>query len=301
MATLAVRKLSRSHRGDSPGLLSGAKNELGKPAHVDGAAVPMAAAKFAVFVAVLAILSCTRMPAQTPPGLRVFVANGVRDLMQDLRQEAEQATRVPLLIQTGEAVSLAASLENGAPFDVAILPDWAVDELVKKGKAIGTTRLTLARAGIGLCVRVGAAKPRLDTVVSFKEAMLKADSVAVTVATNPGSARHGLEQAFERLGIANVMRPKTIFTPANQATQWVADGKVQFAVNYVSNILSAPGVELVAAFPEELQRYIEFDVVSATTSSDSQAVLALLKVLGTPRDQQLKAHGNEPPMRSPQR
>jgi molybdate transport system substrate-binding protein len=260
----------------------------------------MAAAKTAVLVAVLAILSCTPILAQTP-GLRVFVANGVKDLLQDLRQEAEQATRLPLLIQTGDAALLERSLENGAPFDVAILSDWAVDELVKSGKAIGTTRLTLARAAIGLCVRVGAAKPKIDTVDTFKEAMLKADSVAVTAATNPGSARVALEQAFERLGIANVMKPKTILTPVNQATQWVADGRAQFAINYVSNILSAPGVDLVGAIPEELQRYIDFDVVSATTSRDWQAVRALLKFLGEPHDQQLRAHGNEPPRRTPQR
>lgn len=260
----------------------------------------MAAAKLGVLVAVLAVLCCAPLPAQTA-GLRVVVANGVKDLVQDLHQEAEEATQRPLLIQTGEAASLKASLENGAPFDVAILPDWAVDELVKKGKAIGATRRRLARAGIGLCVRVAAAKPKIDTVDTFKEAMLNADSVAVTVATNPGSARHALEQAFERLGIANVMRRKTILTPPNQATQWVADGKAQFAINYVSNILSAPGVDLVGALPEELQRYIDFDVASATTSRDSQAVRALLTFLAQPRDKQLRAHGNEPPTRPPQR
>jgi molybdate transport system substrate-binding protein len=260
----------------------------------------MAAAKLAVSVAVLALLCCTPSPAQTP-GLRVFVANGVKDLVQDLRQQAEKATGLPLLIQTGEAASLEASLENGAPFDVAILPDWAVDELVRKRKAIGRSRLTLARAAIGLCVRVGAAKPTIETVDTFKEAMLKADSVAVTAATNPGSARHALEQAFERLGIAKVMKPKTVLAPVNQATQWVAEGKAQFAINYVSNILSAPGVDLVGAFPEELQRYIDFDVVSATTSRDSQAVRALLTFLREPHDQQIRAHGNEPPRRTPQR
>jgi molybdate transport system substrate-binding protein len=97
------------------------------------------------------------------------------------------------------------------------------------------------------------------------------------------------------------MKPKTMLAPVNQATQWVADGKAQFAINYVSNILSASGVDLVGAFPEELQRYLDFDVVSATTSRDSQSVRALLKFLGEPRDQQLRAHGNEPPRRSPQR
>jgi ABC-type molybdate transport system substrate-binding protein len=81
----------------------------------------------------------------------------------------------------------------------------------------------------------------------------------------------------------------------------VADGKAQFAINYVSNILSAPGVDLVGAFPEELRRYIDFDVVSATTSRDSQTVRTLLLFLGEPHDQQLRAHGNERPRRSAQR
>jgi molybdate transport system substrate-binding protein len=260
----------------------------------------MAAATLAVLVAFLAVLPCIPILAQTP-GLKVFVANGVKDVVLALRQDAERATRVPLLIETDEAVLLERSLENGALFDVAILPDWAVDELVKRGKAIGTTRLTLARAVIGLCVRAGAEKPKIDTVEAFRETMLKADSVAVTVALNPGSARHALEQAFERLGIANVMKAKTRLAPVNQATQWVAEGKAQFAINYVSNILSAPGVDLVGAFPEELQRYIDFDVVPATTSRDSQAIRALLKFLGEPHDQQIRAHGNEPPRRTPQR
>ena len=221
--------------------------------------------------------------------------------MQDLRQEAEQSYSPSTSDPNGR---------GGIARDV--VGEWRTvrcrhslrlgsRRIGEEGKAIGTTRLTLARAAIGLCVRVGAAKPKIDTIDSFKEAMLKADSVAVTAATNPGSARHALEQAFERLGIANVMKPKTILTPVNQATQWVADAKAQFAINYVSNILSAPGVDLVGAIPEELQRYIDFDVVSATTSRDSQAVRELLKFLGEPHDQQLRAHGNEPPRRTPQR
>ena len=76
------------------------------------------------------------------------------------------------------------------------------------------------------------------------------------------------------------MKPKTILAPANQATQWVADGKAQFAINYVSNILSAPGVDLVGAFPEELQRYIDFDVVSA---HDIERLAGCSRVIGIPR------------------
>ena len=68
--------------------------------------------------------------------LRVFVANGVKEVVQDLRGDAEHEARVSLSIQTGEAASLERALKAGEAFDVAILSAWAVDELVSSGRAL---------------------------------------------------------------------------------------------------------------------------------------------------------------------
>jgi threonine synthase len=62
--------------------------------------------------------------------LRVFVANGVKEVVQDLRGDAEHAARVSLSIQSGEAASLERALKAGEVFDVATLSAWTVDELV---------------------------------------------------------------------------------------------------------------------------------------------------------------------------
>jgi molybdate transport system substrate-binding protein len=124
--------------------------------------------------------------------------------------------------------------------------------------------------------------------------MRSATSVAVTSDINPGSARLALDKAFQHLGIAEEMKSKTLLTPIAQAVTWVADGKAQYAINYVSNILAARGVELVGRLPEEVQSYIDFDAISSATSTNPEAVGRLLTFFAGPHENRLRAHGNEP-------
>ena len=124
--------------------------------------------------------------------------------------------------------------------------------------------------------------------------MLTATSVAVTSDTNPGSSRLALDRAFQRLGIAQEMKSKILLTPVAQALTWVADGKAQYGINFVSNILAVRGVELVGRIPEEVQSYIDFDAISSAASTNSEAVARLLTFLAGPHEDRLKAHGNEP-------
>ena len=109
-----------------------------------------------VFLSILLIFIDSLHGRAQPAMLRVFVANGVKDVVQDLRGDAENAARVSLSIQSGEAASLERALKAGEVFDVAILPSWAVDELVSSGRALPGNRFTFARAAIGLAVRSGA-------------------------------------------------------------------------------------------------------------------------------------------------
>ena len=247
-----------------------------------------------VLLSILLIFFDAPHGAAQPGTLRVFVANGVKDVVQDLRGDAEHATRVSLSIQSGEAASLERVLKAGEVFDVAILPSWAVDELVSGGRALPGNRFTFARAALGLAVRSGAIKPQIDTPDAFRRAMLNATSVAVTGDTNPGSSRLALDSAFQRLGIAQEMKSKILLTPPAQAVTWVADGKAQYTINYVSNILAGRGVELVGRIPEEVQSRLDFDAISSAVSTNSEAVGRLLTFLAGPHEDRLRAHGNEP-------
>ena len=55
---------------------------------------------------------------------------------------------------------------------------------------------------------------------------------------------------LERLGIADVMKPKTVaFKQRSERFEAVARGDVEIGFNQISEIIAAPGVDLVGPLP----------------------------------------------------
>ena len=98
---------------------------------------------------------------------------------------------------------------DGETPDVVIAPPAVLDELVKAGKATPADRVTVGRIGVGLMVRDGAPLPKIATVDEFKQSLLSAESVVY----NQASTGIYLEKLFERLGIAEHLKTKTVRYP----------------------------------------------------------------------------------------
>ena len=71
-------------------------------------------------------------------------------------------------------------ISDGEPFDtdVVILQPRLIDELIRDGRLVGTTRSNLVQIGIGVEVRAGTPKPDIGSVEAFKRALLNAKSIA---------------------------------------------------------------------------------------------------------------------------
>lgn len=62
--------------------------------------------------------------------------------------------------------------------DIAILTYEAIDSLIGQGKAVGGSRLELARSVIGIAVRKGAGKPEISSPDTLpNQSRLKSHSV----------------------------------------------------------------------------------------------------------------------------
>ena len=113
----------------------------------------------------------------------------------------------------------------------------------------------------------------------MKESLLKAESITFVPESAAGAY---VLKVFDRLGISEAMKAKTKAktTPA-QVPEAVAKGEAQFGV-FLTNVMIAPGVELVGPFPSELQQDLLFTSAIAAGSKEQEAARALINFLTTP-------------------
>ena len=211
--------------------------------------------------------------------LRVIAGGSMTASMSALAAPFEKATGHKLSIHFDSTPNIIARVNSGAPFDVVVVPvDVFKDAAAKARFAPGPT-IDIARVGYGVIVRAGAPKPDISTPDAFKKALLAAPSIAFLPASAAGAY---VTKVFERLGIAEEMKAKTKpqAAPA-QIAPAVAKGEAELGV-FLTNVLAAPGVELVGPFPGDLQQELVFSSAVAAETKEADAAKALIDYLRTP-------------------
>jgi molybdate transport system substrate-binding protein len=240
-------------------------------------------------LALALLLTAIQLAAQNTP-VHVLASNGVKAVIEDLQKQAEQAIKRPLAIEYDTSSVVKKRIEDGAAFDVAILTSDVIDDLAKAAKIDPGTRMEIARCGIGVGVRAGAAKPDIKTSAALKKTLLASKSV--TFAENGASRKYILEM-YDKFGIADAMKAKTVLEQGSERSNArVADGSAEMILTLVSEILPAPGVQLVGPLPNDVQHYVSFAVGTSKNSKNTDADKALTRFLSSPAvEGTLKAKG----------
>ncbi|HKD31015.1 MAG TPA: molybdate ABC transporter substrate-binding protein [Xanthobacteraceae bacterium] len=225
--------------------------------------------------------------------IAVISSNALKTTLEELAPAFEKATEHKLVFTWGAAVPLRAEIERGAMFDVALLTTAAIDDLVRQGNLVATTRVALANSGAGIAVRKGAPRPDVSTVDAFKNALLNAKSVAYV---EQGGTGIYLKALLQRLGIADALRSKLkLLPPENPAANAVANGEAEIGMTQISEILPYAGAELVGPFPKEIQLTTSFAAAVGTNARQPEAANALIKFLAAPSAAPVfKAKGLDP-------
>jgi molybdate transport system substrate-binding protein len=141
--------------------------------------------------------------------------------------------------------------------------------------------------GFGVFVKKGAAKPDIGSVDAFKHAFLKAHSIASFNSQSRGPTNPHQAHVFEQLGISTDMNPKIIRAGTSKPSQvssapifeLVASGDAEIGLAAISEILQAPGVELVGPVPAEIQSFIIFTAAIPVNAKDTAAAKAFVDFL----------------------
>src|SRR5471032_2523423 len=100
-------------------------------------------------------------------------------------------------------------LAAGESYDLIIMSGPSIDELMKTGKIVAGSRVDFAKAGVGVAVRKGAAKPDISSTEALKKTLLAAKSIGYST----GPSGNYVVSMFEKMGVGDQVRPKLKQTP----------------------------------------------------------------------------------------
>ena len=198
--------------------------------------------------------------------VKILSGGAMRSLMVELAPLLERASDAKVEIEFRLTSVLQKEIEDGAAFDIALLPRPELDALVRGNKIAAGSTADITRSSVGLAVKVGAPIPDISTVASLKRALLDARSIGYS----DGPSGAYIAALLERLGIADAMKPKTKLT-SRPVAELVAAGEAELGMQQIVAILPVKGAELVGPLPSDLQNIIIYAAGLSATAQNSAA------------------------------
>jgi len=222
--------------------------------------------------------------------LKILSGGAMRALLVEAVPLFESASGIKVDPRFALTSVLKKEIEDGADFDIALLPRPELDALVQQGRIAVGTRADIARSAVGLCVRAGAPKPDIGTVDDFKRVLL----AARTVGYSDGPSGAYVTELLQRLGVVPEMKQKIRLTSAPVA-ELVAKGEAEIGLQQIVAILPVKGADLVGPLPAELQNVIVYAAGMSSQTANTKAARQFIAFMATPQVTSIiRAKGMEP-------
>jgi molybdate transport system substrate-binding protein len=215
--------------------------------------------------------------------VKVMISGGLTAAYKALVPDFEKATGNTVVTAYGPSMgtttnAIPVRLERGEPVDVLILVGYALDDLIKKGKATAESKVELVRSPIGIAVKAGAPKPDISSVDALTRALKAAKTVAYS---DSASGVYVGTELFTRLGIADEMKGKARMIPATPVGEIVAHGDAEIGFQQISELKPVEGIDIVGPLPDAVQKITVFSAGVSSTSKEPEAAKALIKFLSS--------------------
>jgi molybdate transport system substrate-binding protein len=211
--------------------------------------------------------------------IKVLTAGAFKPAISAVAEAFEKQTGHTVKVENDTAGALLRRISGGEAFDLAIITPGALDELGKTNRVSPASITRLARVAIGVAVKKGAPAPDIRTVEAFKTALINARAVAYIDPQAGGSSGIYLTGLFEKLGIADRIKPKAVLVPEGLVAERLINDQADITLHQISEILAVPAAQLVGPIPAEIQNYTVYAGALSSTVRDATATQALLTAL----------------------
>ncbi len=216
--------------------------------------------------------------------LHVIMSGGFAGAYQQVVPVFEARSGIRIFTASGASQgkgsqTIAALLQNGSPADVVILSREGLSELIALGQIVAGSDVDLARVALGAGVRSGAEKPDISSISALKQALLKAETIAVPASTSGIYLR---EHVFPGLGIQDLITVK-VKERGTQSAALVAQGEANMALQPVSELVGVPGIDCLGRLPDAVQLVQVFAAAITTRARNADAAQQLIAFLASAR------------------
>ena len=218
--------------------------------------------------------------------IKVLATTAMKTSLDELTPEFERATGNTLALSFGPSARIAKMVADGEAHDVAIVTDHGHDDLTKQGRLVPGIRADIAKSAMALAVQRGAPKPDISSAAKFKEALLAAKSLGMSNPVGGGQSGANLVKIFDKLGIADAMKAKSVYGPGGPAGligNFLVRNEVEIGIQQLPELMAVPGIDIVGPLPLEIQMMTVFSAGLSTAAKNVEGANALIHFLTTTR------------------
>ena len=211
--------------------------------------------------------------------IKVLSTQATEEAYRELVPLFEQASGHKVTTIFTGTLDVQKRIAAGESYDIILMAGPAIDDFIKAGKIVPGSRVDIARSGVGVAVKAGAAKPDISTTEALKKTLLAARSIGYS--TGPSGVY--LTGLFQRLGVADAIKGKLKQTPTGVFVgSIVASGEAEIGFQQVSELAHFPGVDFVGPLPSDIQEVTVFSAGLQVGAKETEAAKAWLKFLTAP-------------------
>lgn len=223
-------------------------------------------------------ITISALPAASPAQVRVLLSGGFSAAYQELLPQFQSNTGISVTTARGASQgdgpnTIGAQIRRGAAADVVIMSRNGLAELIAEGRIAAGSDVDLAQVPLGVGVRSGAPRPEINTVVAFKQSLLRAKLISSQSTTTI----YLKTKLFPQLGIAGLMADKLLDAGPSD----LPGGAMDMVVAPVSEILPVSGVVLVGKIPAEIQLVQSFAAALVKGGKEPEAARRLIAFLSS--------------------
>jgi molybdate transport system substrate-binding protein len=225
--------------------------------------------------------------------IRVISSMATKAVLAALTRAHEARSGCAVLLESVGGVDASRRVRAGESFDVVVLANDVIDELIDERHLVSGTKVNLVQSGVAVAVRSGAERPDIGGETGLLLSVLAARSIGYS--TGPSGVE--LAKLFERWGITEQIRDRVVTPPPGVPVgELVAHGKVELGFQQLSELIHIEGIDILGPLPATVQIVTTFSAAVGARSSRAESARALIAYLASPAAAATKRlHGMDAP------